>query len=184
MDGRKKAAARPAPAAEAKRQPAARAALETPSLADDDDAAAQAKQVDDGQPDVASVDESHGAEVEEDSRGDDEDDEQVERFYALLANIRAMRGLALPLNMASSSSSYGGGRGENDDTHTDTETQPAGAGDSARTKRLRPRSAEPPPWRPVFTMEDFEEPAPPPPPPSSCNIRKRTRDAAAGPQRR
>jgi hypothetical protein len=63
MDGRKKAAARPAPAAEAKRQPAARAALETPSLADDDDAAAQAKQVDDGQPDVASVDESRGAEV-------------------------------------------------------------------------------------------------------------------------
>lgn len=64
---------------------------------------------------------------------DDEevDDEQVERFYALLANIRAMRGV------------YTAGGGET----------AAGSGSGAR-KRLR--SAEPP-WKPAFRLEDFED---------------------------
>uniref|UniRef100_A0A0E0L1P0 Uncharacterized protein n=1 Tax=Oryza punctata TaxID=4537 RepID=A0A0E0L1P0_ORYPU len=61
------------------------------------------------------------------------EDEQVERFYALLANIRAMRGMY---------SQY------RDDAA-------AGDGDGA-SRRKRARRAEPP-WRPAFRMEDFEE---------------------------
>lgn len=154
-------------------------ALDTPpALSSDDTAAAVAgQQVDVGQPDVASVDESRGgggAEEEDDHDNDDDEDKQVERFYALLANIRAMRGLPVPphnhnMVVASSSSCCAGG-GDND---TDA------AGDSTRKKRLR-RSAEPP-WRPAFRMEDFEEP-----PPlasaasssSSCKLRKRTTTGA------
>ncbi|KAL6631094.1 hypothetical protein ACP70R_028434 [Stipagrostis hirtigluma subsp. patula] len=60
------------------------------------------------------------------------DDEQVERFYALLANIRAMRGV------------YGAGG----------ETIDGGGGGGPRK---RARQAEPP-WRPAFRLEDFEEP--------------------------
>jgi len=63
--------------------------------------------------------------------GDDDaaDDEKVERFYALLANIRALRGLC----SAGESGSAAAGRG-----------------------RKRAREAEAP-WRPAFRMEDFEE---------------------------
>ncbi|GJN14183.1 hypothetical protein PR202_gb00972 [Eleusine coracana subsp. coracana] len=69
--------------------------------------------------------------------GDDEvDDEQVEKFYALLANIRAMRGVYAP----------GGGDGETS----------AGDGSSGARKRLR--SAEPS-WRPAFRLEDFKDDA-------------------------
>jgi hypothetical protein len=55
------------------------------------------------------------------------DDEQVERFYALLANIRALRGAFLG---------------------TSATTTTTG-------KRKRGRREEPP-WRPAFRMEDFE----------------------------
>jgi len=61
--------------------------------------------------------------------GDADDDEKVERFYALLANIRALRGLC----SAGESGSAAAGRG-----------------------RKRAREAEAP-WRPAFRMEDFEE---------------------------
>ncbi|TVU19054.1 hypothetical protein EJB05_35182, partial [Eragrostis curvula] len=61
--------------------------------------------------------------------GGEEDDEQVERFFALLANIRAMYGAAFA----------GGG-----------ESRAAGRG------RKRARGAEPP-WRPAFRMEDFDD---------------------------
>ncbi|KQK06655.1 NRR repressor homolog 1 [Brachypodium distachyon] len=56
------------------------------------------------------------------------EDEQVERFYALLANIRALRDVC----------GFGGD----------------GGGGSSRK---RARAAEPP-WRPAFRMEDFREP--------------------------
>ncbi|XP_040380472.1 NRR repressor homolog 1-like [Oryza brachyantha] len=65
-------------------------------------------------------------------RGEEEEvvvageDEQMERFYALVANIRAMRGMYM--NAAA------GGGGQSD---------------------KRARCAEPP-WRPAFRMEDFE----------------------------
>lgn len=62
----------------------------------------------------------------------DDDDEQLERFYALLANIRAMRRVYTP------------GSGE--------ETL-AGGG-----TRKRLRGAETP-WRPAFRLEDFEDEA-------------------------
>ncbi|OEL35953.1 hypothetical protein BAE44_0003028 [Dichanthelium oligosanthes] len=65
------------------------------------------------------------------SCGEEDDDKQVERFYALLANIRALRGLYRGED--------GGGRG-----------LAAGRG------RKRPREPEAP-WRPAFRMEDFEE---------------------------
>ncbi|KAF8719974.1 hypothetical protein HU200_024744 [Digitaria exilis] len=91
---------------------------------------------------------------------EDDDDEKVERFYALLANIRAMRGLVPPC-VASTTTSPSGG--------------------DAR-KRLRAAEA---PWRPAFRMEDFEvvvEPAaaaaPAPAPPSKRE--RMTRDASAG----
>lgn len=65
--------------------------------------------------------------------GEEEDDALVERFYALLDNIRAMRG------------AYGGfGSGDE-------------GGGRTRVKRLR---GSEPPWRPAFRLEDFEEPAP------------------------
>ncbi|XP_062231230.1 NRR repressor homolog 1-like [Phragmites australis] len=67
----------------------------------------------------------------------EEEDEQVERFYALLANIRALRGMY----RAGSSAGAGADRG--------------GSGSAGRARK-RAREAEPP-WRPVFTMEDFEE---------------------------
>ncbi|KAL6864986.1 hypothetical protein ACP4OV_016137 [Aristida adscensionis] len=73
------------------------------------------------------------------------DDEQVERFYALLANIRAMRGV------------YGYGAACDDDGDGG-ETDGGGGGGAARRKRAR--HAEPP-WRPVFRIEDFDEPSPP-----------------------
>ncbi|WVZ98246.1 hypothetical protein U9M48_043711 [Paspalum notatum var. saurae] len=63
---------------------------------------------------------------------EEDDAEQVERFYALLDNIRAMRGM------------LGGGTG--------TGTAAAAAG---RRKRRAPEAAEAP-WRPAFRMEDFE----------------------------
>ncbi|KAG2619739.1 hypothetical protein PVAP13_3NG132803 [Panicum virgatum] len=60
--------------------------------------------------------------------GEDADDEKVERFYKLLANIRALRGLC-----SAGESGSAAGRG-----------------------RKRAREAEAP-WRPAFRMEDFEE---------------------------
>ncbi|RLM99233.1 uncharacterized protein C2845_PM06G25540 [Panicum miliaceum] len=62
------------------------------------------------------------------SGGGKDDDEQVERFYALLENIRAMRGM------------LGAG---------------GGTGAATAAGRKRAREAEPP-WRPAFRMEDFE----------------------------
>ncbi|XP_066361210.1 NRR repressor homolog 1-like [Miscanthus floridulus] len=61
---------------------------------------------------------------------DDQDDEQVERFYALLANIRALRGL------------YSAGTG------------PAASGRGKGRKRAREAEV---PWTPAFRLEDFEE---------------------------
>jgi hypothetical protein len=61
---------------------------------------------------------------------EEDDDEQVERFYALLANIRALRGL-----------------------YSAEESQLPPAADRGR-KRAREAEA---PWRPAFRMEDFEE---------------------------
>ncbi|RLN00557.1 hypothetical protein C2845_PM06G25550 [Panicum miliaceum] len=61
---------------------------------------------------------------------DDGDGEKVERFYALIANIRALRGLC--------------SAGE------------SGGGSAAGRGRKRAREAEAP-WRPAFRMEDFEE---------------------------
>ncbi|GJM88387.1 hypothetical protein PR202_ga04445 [Eleusine coracana subsp. coracana] len=66
---------------------------------------------------------------------DEVDDEQVERFYALLANIRAMRGVYAP-----------GGGGA------------TAAGDCSGARRKRLRSAEPS-WRPAFRLEDFKDDA-------------------------
>lgn len=68
------------------------------------------------------------------------DDEQVEKFYELLANIRAMRGMCA--------------RGSGDafvstDDDTTSEVDCGGV-------RKRARWAEQP-WRPAFRMEDFEE---------------------------
>ncbi|EMS68942.1 hypothetical protein TRIUR3_09379 [Triticum urartu] len=65
------------------------------------------------------------------------EDEQVERFYALLANIRAMRGM-----------NESGG----DDASASTE----GASEVCGGGGKRARWAEPP-WRPAFRMEDFED---------------------------
>ncbi|PAN19937.1 hypothetical protein PAHAL_3G308700 [Panicum hallii] len=65
----------------------------------------------------------------EDDDGDG-DGEKVERFYALIANIRALRGLC--------------SAGE------------SGGGSAAGRGRKREREAEAP-WRPAFRMEDFEE---------------------------
>ncbi|TKW27714.1 hypothetical protein SEVIR_3G275500v4 [Setaria viridis] len=73
--------------------------------------------------------------------GEEDDDVQVERFYALLDNIRAMRG------------AYGAGDGDGDGTGADG----VEAGSGWARKRLR---AADPPWRPAFRMEDFEEPSP------------------------
>lgn len=56
-----------------------------------------------------------------------EEDEQVERFFKLLSNIRALRTM------------YG-----------------ATAADAACRGRKRARDAEPP-WKPAFRLEDFEE---------------------------
>jgi hypothetical protein len=69
------------------------------------------------------------ARVEKLSDGDevDDDDEQVERFYALLANIRAMKRAYMP-----------------------------GSSNESGQKK-RPRGASEPPWRPAFRLEDFED---------------------------
>ncbi|CAD6334011.1 unnamed protein product [Miscanthus lutarioriparius] len=75
------------------------------------------------------ADGSASAAVQSCGEEDDQDDEQVERFYALLANIRALRGL------------YSAGTG------------PAASG---RGSRKRAREAEAP-WTPAFRLEDFEE---------------------------
>ncbi|KAG8067833.1 hypothetical protein GUJ93_ZPchr0005g16123 [Zizania palustris] len=71
-----------------------------------------------------------------------EDELQVERFYALLANIRALRGMYRDAATAVT--------GDDDEV----EDVRGGVGPS----RKRARCAEPP-WRPEFRMEDFEEPA-------------------------
>ncbi|KAF8719973.1 hypothetical protein HU200_024743 [Digitaria exilis] len=64
---------------------------------------------------------------------DKDDDEQVERFYALFDNIWALRG--------------GGGAYSPSD----------GGGERGERKRLRTGE---PPWRPAFRLQDFEEPSP------------------------
>uniref|UniRef100_A0ACD5U393 Uncharacterized protein n=1 Tax=Avena sativa TaxID=4498 RepID=A0ACD5U393_AVESA len=68
------------------------------------------------------------------------EDEQVERFYALLANIRAMRGM------------YGRGNLDGGASTDDTASEVCNAG--GRTKRARWAVQ---PWMPAFRMEDFEE---------------------------
>ncbi|KAL6631092.1 hypothetical protein ACP70R_028432 [Stipagrostis hirtigluma subsp. patula] len=88
--------------------------------------------------DVGVVDASGGAAVEVVESGDDEEDEQVERFYALLANIRALRGMYRAGDGAGASSDDSGGSA------------------SGGRGRKRARAAEPP-WRPAFRIEDFEE---------------------------
>uniref|UniRef100_A0ACD5TAE9 Uncharacterized protein n=1 Tax=Avena sativa TaxID=4498 RepID=A0ACD5TAE9_AVESA len=65
------------------------------------------------------------------------EDEQVEKFYALLANIRAMRGMSARENADAGESTE------------DTASEVCGG-------RKRARWAEQP-WRPAFRMEDFEE---------------------------
>uniref|UniRef100_A0A0A8YBM8 Uncharacterized protein n=1 Tax=Arundo donax TaxID=35708 RepID=A0A0A8YBM8_ARUDO len=60
----------------------------------------------------------------------DAEDEQVERFYALIANIQAMKAM---FNKAGSS------------CHNGVDHQP----------KKRWQMEQRPPWRPVFTMEDF-----------------------------
>jgi len=75
------------------------------------------------------ADGSASAAVQSCGEEDGQDDEQVERFYALLANIRALRGL------------YSAG---------------AGPAASVRGSRKRAREAEAP-WTPAFRLEDFEE---------------------------
>ncbi|KAF6995580.1 hypothetical protein CFC21_012056 [Triticum aestivum] len=65
------------------------------------------------------------------------EDEQVERFYALLANIRAMRGM-------------------NESGSDDAGASSEGASEVCGGGRKRARWAEPP-WRPAFRMEDFED---------------------------
>jgi hypothetical protein len=76
------------------------------------------------------ADGSASAAVQSCGEEDGQDDEQVERFYALLANIRALRGL------------YSAGTG------------PAASG---RGSRKWAREAEAAPWTPAFRLEDFEE---------------------------
>jgi hypothetical protein len=66
------------------------------------------------------------------------EDEQVEKFYALLANIRAMRGM------------YARGSGDAGASTDDTASEVCGGA------RKRARWAEQP-WWPAFRMKDFEE---------------------------
>uniref|UniRef100_A0ACD5TGK1 Uncharacterized protein n=1 Tax=Avena sativa TaxID=4498 RepID=A0ACD5TGK1_AVESA len=68
------------------------------------------------------------------------EDEQVEKFYALLDNIRAMRGM------------YARGSGGAGASTDDTASEVCGGVGG----RKRARWAEQP-WRPAFRMEDFEE---------------------------
>ncbi|KAF0926191.1 hypothetical protein E2562_022028 [Oryza meyeriana var. granulata] len=70
--------------------------------------------------------------------------EQVERFYALLAKIRAMRGMYRDAAAAAAVATTGG----------DVDGEDCLGGPS----RKRARRAEPP-WRPAFRMEDFQEAA-------------------------
>ncbi|TVU19052.1 hypothetical protein EJB05_35180, partial [Eragrostis curvula] len=70
--------------------------------------------------------------------GGEEDDEKVEKFFALLANIRALRAMYRAAN--------GGGSG------VDCGGSPGAAGRG----RKRAREAEQP-WKPAFRMEDFEQ---------------------------
>jgi hypothetical protein len=69
-----------------------------------------------------------------------EEEEQVEKFYALLANIRAMRAM------------YARGSGDAGACTDDT----ASASEVCGGVRKRARWAEQP-WWPSFRMEDFEE---------------------------
>uniref|UniRef100_A0ACD5U3K5 Uncharacterized protein n=1 Tax=Avena sativa TaxID=4498 RepID=A0ACD5U3K5_AVESA len=69
------------------------------------------------------------------------EDEQVEEFYALVANIRAMRGM------------YARGNGDAGASTDDTASEVFG-GVGVRTKRARWAEQ---PWRPAFRMEDFEQ---------------------------
>ncbi|KQK06654.1 NRR repressor homolog 1 [Brachypodium distachyon] len=85
------------------------------------------------------------------------EDEQVEKFYALLANVRAMKGL------------HTGGS-----TSSDAGEEVCGASGG----RKRERWAEPP-WRPAFRMEDFEEA-----PAEGSASRKQRRDGASASPRR
>jgi hypothetical protein len=96
-----------------------------PAAADDalPSAAQQAVEVEPSSPSGAAA----GMMKTNTSRGGEDDDAQVERFYALLENIRAMRGMVCT---------------------GATATAPASG-------RKRAREAEPP-WRPAFRMEDFE----------------------------
>ncbi|CAN6347120.1 unnamed protein product [Urochloa humidicola] len=92
-------------------------------------------------------------------RGED-DDEQVERFYALLENIRAVRSML--------------------------GTAGGGAATAAVGRKRRAREAEPP-WRPAFRMEDFEleEVQSDAPPQACCDGSKRSRwEGSCGARRR
>ncbi|XP_047043754.1 NRR repressor homolog 1-like [Lolium rigidum] len=68
-----------------------------------------------------------------------DEDEQVEKFYELLANIRALRAM------------HARGSGNADASTDDTASDKVCGG-----VRKRARWAEQP-WRPTFRMEDFEE---------------------------
>ncbi|KAG8067870.1 hypothetical protein GUJ93_ZPchr0005g16107 [Zizania palustris] len=77
--------------------------------------------------------------------GEDEQrqDGEMERFYALLANVRAMRGMYRSSGAGASADSAGadGATGGNAD----------GGGERKRARRANL------PWRPVFRMEDFAD---------------------------
>jgi hypothetical protein len=89
------------------------------------------------------------------------EDEQVEKFYTLLANIRAMRSMH--------------GRGSGD---ADTSTEGAASvSEVCGGVRKRARWAEQP-WRPSFRMEDFKEA------PGGSATRKHTKDDGAATNRR
>ncbi|KAL6631093.1 hypothetical protein ACP70R_028433 [Stipagrostis hirtigluma subsp. patula] len=127
----------------------ARAAPQAPALFDRASGAAGAAE--------PSVERSGGGGEEE----EEVDDEQVERFYALLANIRAMRGVY--------GDGFGGGAGTDGG-----QTDGAGGGPRKRARRAEP------PWRPAFRLEDFEEP-PSPATMSSRKPRNEADDAASTP---
>ncbi|KAL6620123.1 hypothetical protein ACP70R_035262 [Stipagrostis hirtigluma subsp. patula] len=132
----------------------ARAAPQAPALFDRASGAAGAAE--------PSVERSGGGGEEE----EEVDDEQVERFYALLANIRAMRGVY--------GDGFGGGTG------TDGGETEDGGGPRKRARRAEP------PWRPAFRLEDFEVPPSPatdnaPCAQSSWKPRNEADDAASTP---
>uniref|UniRef100_A0A0E0L1P1 Uncharacterized protein n=1 Tax=Oryza punctata TaxID=4537 RepID=A0A0E0L1P1_ORYPU len=86
----------------------------------------------------ANVDRSGGAAAGEEDDGGDEQ-RAVERFYALVANVRAMRGMY---------------RSSGDGASADSAT--GGNADGGGGERKRARRADQP-WRPVFRMEDFAD---------------------------